>query len=211
MDGNPLHWIQQHSTLARTSSLAWCGLIMFVDSLLFLHPRPWEVYDQTQFWLAVGMVLHMSFASITALRKQRESGALELLLITPLGSSQLVWNCICGFWRRFLPPILLLVLLAQAFVWQEIVHLNEFHTFLFRVAASLVVGFLCIPAVGFYASLQFRSFGPAFLLIGVTSLALPLMFGLLGVAVELAAAVASIQGLRWILGDGRFAAYSGQS
>lgn len=213
LDGNPLHWAQQHSTWARLSILAWCGLIMLVNSVILPSARPWEPFEQAQFWLTIGLVVHMTFASVTFLRGPRESGALELMLVSSMGVGPLIRFALAGFWRRFAPPLILLLLLSQVFVWHDIIELLDFSTVSFLISnlfttsktGLAALGFLTIPATGMYASLRFRSFTAPFLFTGGFAIALPLFCGTFGQFVQVGIALSSVYALQRTLAERTFA------
>ena len=170
LDRNPLGWIHQHSTWGRMQSLGWCGIILLVESLVMLSPRPWEFQHQVQTLLAVGLSAHMTLAAVTVFRNDQDSGVLELLLVTPMTAGEILRRQLSAFLRRFMQPILLLIALAQVMIWRD---LSNFCPFKF--GQFLLLNLLTIPLIGFYAAAEFRGFTSAFFFAAFFSLCLPLI------------------------------------
>ena len=91
--------------LGRVSKLGWCAVVLFVESLVMLSPRPWTYFDRAQIWTSIVLSGHMSLVSVLLFRRERESGLLELVLVTPVSAGQLIFRQCCAFWRRFLLPV----------------------------------------------------------------------------------------------------------
>ena len=175
LDRNPLGWLQQHSTWARTSTLAWCGLILLANSLLLLSRHPWERFNETQVWLGILFSVQMTFTAVTTFRQERDSGALELLLVAPMSPREIVFRQLCGFWRRFLPSTLILVLLIEALEALDVASRSGMN-----VSVFVLMNYFTAPLIGVYASARFQSFTAGFLVTSIFSLLLPLAAAALG-------------------------------
>jgi ABC-type Na+ efflux pump permease subunit len=101
-------------------------------------------------------------------RRERESGVLELLLVSPLGENQIISGRLGGLYGQFLPSFGLLL-----GVWMY------FSSVIMGRAAGAVAfyaaTFFALPVIGLYFSLRCRSFLSAFLWTLMTGLALPLL------------------------------------
>lgn len=112
---NPILWLQGYTTGARMNKWGWC-MVMLV---LVPFPAWWPAVDMQPLlredWLEwylgvfVFLAAGMAFCSANSFRDERENGALELLLVTPLTVRQIVAGRLQGIWIRFLPAVMLLV------------------------------------------------------------------------------------------------------
>jgi ABC-type transport system involved in multi-copper enzyme maturation permease subunit len=174
LDRNPIAWLQHYSWSARLVKWGWCGLIALTYSVnsfdFFLDQQPYVVGV-----FAAGI----AFSAANSFRQERLSGALELLLVTPLTERQILNGRLAGIWWQFLP--------ALAVWWigyRVIVPLNTnwsqrgamdipYHHVVLMMWATL-------PVIGLSASLVWRNLFTAWLMTILVGLALPwIVFGLL--------------------------------
>lgn len=102
-------------------------------------------YVDYQLQLYILVALGIAFSAAASFRSERQTGALELLLVTPISAGKLIWGRLQGIWFHFLPPIAIL-----ATVW--IMGPNWIslpHRYLFYLAGA----YFCVPPIGFYVSL----------------------------------------------------------
>jgi ABC-type transport system involved in multi-copper enzyme maturation permease subunit len=106
---NPIAWLQEYSWSARLAKWGWLSLALSVELFemfdwgdLSTHSR--EIMIQRS--LAVVLVLGMSLAGANSFRRERLSGAMELLLVTPLSPRQIILGRLWGIWVHFFPAIL---------------------------------------------------------------------------------------------------------
>lgn len=153
LDRNPIAWLQGYSTTARLAKWSWCLLAILATGL-----APWFVAldggtmyeaDWLEWVLTVFAVLSagLSFTSVGSFRRERETGALELLLVTPLSVGQIIRGRLQGVWLQFLPAVLVLLTAA--------VMTNRLEMFSRDNAPFLVVlvsTFLTMPMLGLLLS-----------------------------------------------------------
>src|SRR4029077_7013508 len=90
-------------------------------------------------------------------RRERVSGVLELVLISPLREVEILWGRLKGLWGQFLPTVVLLL-----GIW-------FYFSTLFTDSAEgkdiffFVTTFLTLPVIGLYFSLRCRHFIVGFL------------------------------------------------
>lgn len=111
LDRNPIVWLQGYSAMARSSKWMWCLLIVLGSIVPFVESLgPYSVFGQDAIeWglaLFLFLCLGISFTSSSSFRQERESGALELILVTPLTTAKLVAGRLEGIWRQFFPAVL---------------------------------------------------------------------------------------------------------
>lgn len=169
LDKNPLDWLQQQSVWARLSKMGWCGTVLFVDSCVVMTSQPWAYFSAAQLWTSILLSLYMSYAAVLVFREQRDSGVLELLLVTPVSADDIILREVWAFWRRFFAPVALLLALGELIVWLDMANKGNFDLRLF-----LLVNLISIPFIGSYTSARCKGFTPAFLFTTACSLGLPL-------------------------------------
>jgi ABC-type transport system involved in cytochrome c biogenesis permease component len=113
LDSNPVSWLQEHTWRARFIRWGWCLAVTFLSAYFLNLP---ELYNQGLIAairvLIVITLLALSFTAVSSFRSEMESGGMELLLITPLGTSKIIHGRIMGVWKQYLPALVVL-----AFVW----------------------------------------------------------------------------------------------
>jgi ABC-type Na+ efflux pump permease subunit len=123
-------------------------------------------------WLLAGSVALSAAASF---RRERESGVLELLLVSPMNESQIITGRLGGLWSQFLPSFALLLT-----VWAYFSTLFGDHKD-GPVIAFHAITFLTLPVIGLCYSLGARNVLMAFLstiAVGILiPLLLPTLFG----------------------------------
>ena len=168
LDRNPMGWLERYATRQRLINLICCAVVLVVDSRLMSSAQPWQHFEFVQMWLAILLILAIASESATLFRQERESGALELLLVAPLSAGELIGRRLVAFWRRFLWPVGLYVALNWFMVWMEMATPPEF-----GFNSFLIVGYVTTPIIGFCLCLLSRSFASAFLALAVISVLLP--------------------------------------
>ncbi|MGD1083217.1 MAG: ABC transporter permease subunit [Verrucomicrobiota bacterium] len=112
LEWNPIAWLQQYSWKARASKWGLClGFVLLECAATTGEPS--EILD-TQYLLLAILAAAMTFAGVNSFLKEKKSGALELLLITPVSSNQIIFGRVWGLWRQFLPAGLTLLLVWAA-------------------------------------------------------------------------------------------------
>lgn len=141
-DKNPIAWLQEYNWTSRLTKWGWAILLFFAQVKMLFQVRRYVDY-QLQLYALVAFGI--AFSAAASFRAERQSGALELLLVTPVSAAKLLWGRLQGIWFHFLPPIAIL-----ATVWimgPQWISLP--HHYLFYLAGA----YFCIPPIGFYISL----------------------------------------------------------
>ncbi|MBM3832641.1 MAG: hypothetical protein FJ403_05095 [Verrucomicrobia bacterium] len=102
LDRNPIAWLQEYSWTARLTKWGWFGVIMIGELLMLFN---YAFFFLWQLRLALVLALGMAFTSAWSFRRERQSGALELLLVTPLQAGQLIRGRLWGLWAHFFQPL----------------------------------------------------------------------------------------------------------
>ncbi len=105
LDRNPILWLQQRRWSHRLVKWGWLLVTTIVITLATTY-QDWGFAENimiTTIWLAVFMLFSLLLVTSSNLQGERESGALELLLVTPLTPRDFVQGRIRSFWKSFLP------------------------------------------------------------------------------------------------------------
>lgn len=141
-DQNPIAWLQEYNWTSRLTKWGWCILLFGAQVRMLFHVRRYIDY---QLNLYILVALGIAFSAAASFRSERQTGALELLLVTPISAGKLIWGRLQGIWFHFLPPIAILTTVwIMGPQWISLPH-----RYLFYLAGA----YFCIPPIGFYVSL----------------------------------------------------------
>jgi ABC-type transport system involved in cytochrome c biogenesis permease component len=115
LDQNPVAWLEGRDRLQER--ILW-SLIVFASMILLwnalLSRRPWpddELVILWALWSHYVLCIWIAIQTPRRLADDKQSGALELLLSTPLPTTEIVSGAMQVFWRRFGGPLLALLLI----------------------------------------------------------------------------------------------------
>jgi ABC-type transport system involved in cytochrome c biogenesis permease component len=145
LDRNPIGWLQQYSWSGRITKWGWLGVIMAIESLLLPEVRD---FAERQAWVVLLLLVGVAFTASASFRKERDSGALELLLVCPLSVAQVITGRLRGIWMQFLPSGALLTLCLGVSAQME--RYSSEAVMLGAVVLSALIG---LPIIGLYFSL----------------------------------------------------------
>ncbi len=169
---NPVGWLEVRSWNARLTVWVWFGLIVVFYSfaLADLTPSGLRALQPQAFigWLLAGSI---AFNAAGSFRRERESGVLELLLVSPLSVAEIVNGRLLGIWGQFLPATGLLVAISASLAGWATSHQESDMTWFFAIT------FLTLPVVGLYFSLARQHFFSAVVWTLAIGLILPALIG----------------------------------
>ncbi len=101
---NPVAWLQEYSWTARLTKWGWCFLILAAE-LVALSDWADRRSMSWQSWITATLSLGLAFSAAGSFRRERETGLLELLLVSPLSVRRLVrgrlWGMLCHYAPAF--------------------------------------------------------------------------------------------------------------
>jgi len=175
LSANPIGWLQHYSPSARLVKWTWCLLIIFIEIFFSWN---WDDLYQAQKGLGLLLLLGLTFSATASFRNELETGAFELLLVTPLRESQIIVGRLRGLWRQFLPALVIYgagsIYLSSG--WRTENYAQEAWTGL----AKIISVFCTLPLIGLYFSVMRWNFFAAWLaasLIGLLPAVLSPAFG----------------------------------
>ena len=159
LDRNPVAWLQEYSWTARLTKWGWLFLAIFG-----------EVFGPRNVMCA--LIGAIAFAAAGSFRRELQSGALELLLVTPLRERQLINGRLWGLFCHFLPAVLVWTVFRYT---QSVLAPRSDH--LIADVATLYSSFLTLPVVGFALSFCRLNLIGAFLLCLIVGVGIPNWLG----------------------------------
>ena len=169
LERNPIGWLEQRTWSGRLVTWSWFAVLISIYSLALTDRSFFQNANGLHGVLAWLLAGSMAVSAAGSFRRERETGVLELLLVSPLGENQIISGRLGGLWSQFAPAVGLLLA-----VWAYC------STFMpaggdARAVLFFLVTFLTVPVFGLYFSLSCRNFLTAFLSTVVVGLVLPLV------------------------------------
>ena len=168
LDRNPLIWLEYRTAWARTARWAMILIIIIAETglLMLMVERP--DFMTAHFLMLVTLVGFMTFKSSSSFQREKESGAFELILVTPF-TEQKLWaarlRAVASYYG--LPVFLLLGLGLYGLTWVQTPFYYDYPQLSATVNfTTLSASIVSVPVTGLYFALRCRSFLPALLWTG---------------------------------------------
>jgi ABC-type transport system involved in multi-copper enzyme maturation permease subunit len=176
LNRNPIGWLQQYRWAARLSKWGWCLLVVLMECVLVADPEV-RVLHLGQYCLGGLLLLALGFSATASFRQERETGAIELLVVAPLRVSQIIGGRIRGLWAQFLPSLGLLIAIG-IFLWIQFAGFLRHDPAGVRLTflVFLMTSYLTVPVVGLFFSMRKLNFLVGWLLTCFIGLLLPMIF-----------------------------------
>ncbi len=153
LEQNPIGWLEQRTWSGRTMMWGWLAVVTSIYIAMFSGIRfSLITYEALQSFIAWSLALSITFTAAGSFRRERETGVLELLLVSPASTWQILSGRVRGLWGQFVPALALLFG-VWAFLFTFGDHGHSVARLLFY--ATLL---LTLPVIGLYFSLAKRSF-----------------------------------------------------
>jgi ABC-type transport system involved in cytochrome c biogenesis permease component len=167
---NPIGWLHHYSASARLTKWSWCLFLIGVE--LFFAGNSNDLYT-VQTGLGFLLVLGVLFSSVGSFRDELETGAFELLLVTPIREGQILLGRVRGIWQQFLPAFAIYaagaVFLASG--WAN----DGMASAAVESISRFTLLFLTAPFVGLYFSLLRWNFLVSWIGASLVTLSLPVL------------------------------------
>jgi ABC-type transport system involved in multi-copper enzyme maturation permease subunit len=170
LERNPVGWLQQRAWSGRAAVWGWLAVIITVysaalgDNYFF---RQEDILQKVMAWLMLG---NMAASAVGSFRRERETGVLELLLVTPTSEAQIILGRLRGIWGQFLPAWGLLLGVWFYFLDAFGPDFGSIESIWF-----FIVAFFTVPVIGLYYSLRRNNFVSALLSTVIAGLLLPVV------------------------------------
>lgn len=156
LERNPIGWLERRTWSGRLVMWGWLAVVISLYSGVLTDRRFFGAYSRIQeamAWLLAGSI---AMSAAGSFRRERETGVLELLLVSPLKEGQIISGRLRGLWGQFLPAFSLLMGL-----WVYFASLLPGESQADAILFHLIL-FLCLPVIGLYFSVRCRGFVSAF-------------------------------------------------
>jgi ABC-type Na+ efflux pump permease subunit len=108
LEWNPMAWLQQYSWRARLSKWGLCLLFVLMECAIIDPAGPDALAGMVDALFLV-LAAAYTFAGVNSFLTDKRSGALELILVSPLSVKQIIFGRAWGLWKQFLPATLVLL------------------------------------------------------------------------------------------------------
>ena len=155
LNRNPIGWLQQYSWNARLTKWGWCLSVVVFQCLMLFNANWGQSYILWEVFGAFCLLAGIAFTASNSFASERQSGALELILVTPLRVSQIIGGRLRGIVGQFLPGFL-----VWALIWLFCDPVRDIkgHLLILAITSSVVTAL-----VGLYFSLRQMHFLAAWL------------------------------------------------
>ncbi len=169
---NPIGWLEQRRWSGRLVVWSWFAVVICIYSSLFSNIALYQRgFHEMQIILASLLVGSIALSAAGSFRRERETGLLELLLVSPMSEWQIIAGRVRGLWIQFLPSMLLL-----DFVWIYCATFLSSEKEWFSVVIY-AIAFASMPIVGLYYSLAKSNIISSLLWTLVVGIAVPSAIG----------------------------------
>lgn len=164
LDRNPLGWLEQRHWSGRIVTWAWFAVIISVYSMVLTDRNFFRGFGGVNDVIAWALAFSIAATAVGSFRRERETGVLELLLVTPLQTRTIISGRLIGLWAQFAPAAVIFLLL-----WTYLSNVMRGLLYAGPFAGGVriwffAVSFLVLPLVGLYFSLRCRHYLTAFAL-----------------------------------------------
>jgi ABC-type transport system involved in multi-copper enzyme maturation permease subunit len=184
LEHNPIGWLEQRQWSGRLVTWSWFAIIISIYSLALTDNNFFRNSEAIQNVLGWLLAMSMAVTAAGSFRRERETGVLELLLVSPLSARQIINGRLRGLWGQFLPSILTLLS-----IWLYFMTLLRGAYFSggdwgYGDIWSFAVMFGVTPVIGLYFSVRCRYYLVALVLTIGFAMVLPILLSSLGQAMS---------------------------
>src|SRR5207302_951997 len=116
LERNPIGWLEQRTWSGRLITWGWFGVIVSLLSATITERNFFSGDDVIEILLACLLIGSLAMTAAGSFRRERESGVLELLLVSPVGEREIIFGRLRGLWGQFLPAFGLLLAIWCYFI-----------------------------------------------------------------------------------------------
>ena len=153
LDWNPIAWLQQYSWKARLGKWGLCLAFLLIECAAGSAGQ--GARETTHEALALALAGIYTFAGINGFLEEKRSGALELLLVTPISVNKLIFGRVWGLWKQFLPAGLILA--GDYTAWLLGSPIAFASNDALEAPFVLACGFLALPVFATYFALRVKN------------------------------------------------------
>lgn len=165
LETNPMRWLLERSKTSRLHRTGWLAVVAVSETIMVSEVSTltaWEAWTWNSLIL-FGLSMGLAFAAAMSFQEEKRTGAMELILITPLTLGQIIRGRWRGLLAQFGPALglVLAVCVMAPIVGGGVV---MFHGMPAALALAGLASFVSVPALGMLWSIRTRSTVLAWLL-----------------------------------------------
>jgi ABC-type transport system involved in multi-copper enzyme maturation permease subunit len=177
---NPIGWLEKRRWSGRLATWVWASIasVFLIGALSHadvVSDKDGVAVIKFIFWV---IAVNMALMAAGSFARERATGVMELLLISPLREWQIIFGRLRGIWSQFLPGV---ALLAAALLLAAILQVQRHsgQVSLGQVWLGMVsplcfaVMLATVPMIGLYYSLRCRSYLSSLLMTLLMSMVIP--------------------------------------
>lgn len=165
LDRNPLLWLEYRTAWARAGRWAMFLLVAGFQTQLLINLPNRQAFISLQFILLWILLIFLTFKSSGSFHSEKETGAFELLLVTPLTESKLFSARLLAVANYYGVAVVTFAAWSViGFLWTETSPYFDFNQLSMAMKmTSLCASFISAPICGLYFAIRCRGFLPALL------------------------------------------------
>ena len=164
LEHNPVGWLETRSWTGRTVMWGWFATVVTIYASGLPRNFGYRAFYNLQHLMAMLLLIGMAVSSAASFQRERESGVMELLLVSPMTEWQIIGGRVRSIWGQFLPALgLLLIVWVYVNSWVSDLNMWTPKQGTTDVMIFLIGSYLALPFIGLYNSLRRHSFISAFL------------------------------------------------
>lgn len=169
LDRNPIGWLERRTWSGRLVVWSWLAVLVSIYSAFLRYNSFQRSLSGVHSVMCLLLAGSVALTAAGSFRRERESGVMELLLVSPMAEGEIIFGRLWGLWMQFLPSTVL-VLSGWLYLATILEPEEDFPEIVFFAAS-----FICLPVVGLYFSMRRKSLLAAFIGTLAVGLALPLI------------------------------------
>ena len=156
LERNPIGWLEKRRWSGRVTAWIWFSImISFAStavSLTNFYRGDGASMLNALMWL---LLISMAYVAAGSFRRERETGALELIVVTPLSEREIIFGRLRGLWSHFLPAFVVWMGVVLYISW-VLRNWTEHGGWNWSTLVQFIVYYAIVPILGLYFSLRSR-------------------------------------------------------
>lgn len=147
---NPIAWLQVYSWKQRVVKWGFCLAVVIMASATLSGRGVPQLY---LFFFA--LAIFYTWAGVSGFMNEKKSGALELILVTPISVKEIILGRATGLYRQFLPAAIMVLALQWSESWVQSI-LGRSMEWIIPWDWCFLCVFLTLPMFATYAALRVK-------------------------------------------------------
>ncbi|HUS34187.1 MAG TPA: ABC transporter permease subunit [Verrucomicrobiae bacterium] len=176
LDRNPLLWLEYRTPWARAARWTIACLILGIEIRMLIDLPNRQEFIGVQAILLWALLLFLTLKSSSAFQNEKETGAFELILVTPLTETKLFTARLIAVASYYALPLVMLAACALIGLYgtEPSPYAEPDRLIPAMNLTSLCASFISVPICGFYFAIYCRGFMPALFSTAGLAILLPL-------------------------------------